>query len=67
MEYGKLFHEYVVFSRAEGEIQLSSGITSPYVIYSILDILTIDNLRDLDKEIRILNDKKYIKNYVHAY
>ena len=55
------------------QIQLSSEITTPYSTMSVISGLFYTSyiynrhLRDLDKEICILNDKKYIKNYAHAY
>ena len=47
------------------QIQQSSEITSPFSTMSIISGYA-RHLRDLDKEIRNLNDKKYSKNYAHA-
>ena len=55
------------------QIQLSSEIAMPYSTTSVISDLFYTwytynrHLRDFDKEISILNDKKYIKNYAHAY
>ena len=55
------------------QIQLLSEITSPYSTTSVISDLFYTSytynrhLGALDKEILILNDKKYIKNYAHAY
>ena len=55
------------------QIQLSSEITSQYSTTSVVSVLFYTyytynrHLRDLDKDIRIMNDKNYIKNCVHAY
>ena len=52
------------------QIQLSSEITSPYSMTSVISDLFYTcnrHLRDLDREVRNLNEKIYIKNYAHAY
>ena len=55
------------------QIQLTSEITSTYSTTSVIidlfyTLYTYNrHLRYLDKEINILNDKKYIKNYAHVY